>query len=142
MRVAALRLLCHDGPGGVTVERWQRHQRARKRRPIGDTPTERLCCGPALTAVTGDPGEPPDTDPRQRIRWALEQTWHQIAEVLGPAGLAAVIGGTDEGFTDHFRSVVAPYTDALEAPIRDDIAAGKLRRDLDAQASVSLFVSA
>ena len=65
----------------------------------------------ALTAVIGSPGEPPDTDPRQRIRWALEQTWHQMAEVLALVGSRRSSGTPTRGFTDLFRSVRAPYTD-------------------------------
>jgi AcrR family transcriptional regulator len=96
----------------------------------------------ALAALIGDPGEPPDTDPRGKIRWALDGAWHQMAGVLGPGGLAAVIGNTDERFTELFRNILAPYADALVALIRDDISAGKLRQELDAEATVSLFLGA
>ena len=45
-------------------------------------------------------------------------------------------------FTDLFRSILVPYTDALIALIRADVAAAKLRPDLDADAAVSLMVGA
>ena len=95
-----------------------------------------------LEAAIGDPGEPPDADPREKIRWALNQTWQQMADVLGPGGLAAIVGDTDQRFTELFRSVLVPYADALVALIRADVAEGKLRPDLDADAAVSLIVGA
>ena len=94
----------------------------------------------ALSSVIGDPGEPPGSDPRQKLRWALDQTWQQMAEVLGPGGLAAVVGGADPAFSDVFHQVLSPYTEALISLIRADMAAGDLRQDLDADASVSLLV--
>jgi AcrR family transcriptional regulator len=96
----------------------------------------------ALVAVIGDPGNPPDADPREKIRWALDKTWRQMADVLGPGGLAAVIGNTDPTFTDLFRRVLAPYADALVALIQADVGAGLLLHDVDADASVSLLVGA
>ena len=96
----------------------------------------------ALANAIGEPGQPPGTDPSEKIRWALNQTWKQMSDVLGPGGLAAIIGDTDRRFTEGFRRILLPYTDALIALIQEDIAAGKLRPDLDADAAVSLMVGA
>jgi AcrR family transcriptional regulator len=95
-----------------------------------------------LEAAIGDPGEPPEAEPRERIRWALDQTWQQMTDVLGPGGLAAIVGDTDQRFTELFRSILVPYADALVALIRADMAAGELRADLDADTAVSLIVGA
>ena len=65
-----------------------------------------------------------------------------MAEVLGPGGLGAVVGGADPAFSDVFHQVLSPYTEALVNLIRADIAAGDLRHDLDADASVSLLLGA
>ena len=96
----------------------------------------------ALTAAIGRPGEPPGTTPRERIRWALGQMWHQMAEVLGRGGLAAILGNSDPRFTELFRSVLTPYNDSLADLIRSDVAAGVLRPDLDADTTVSLLIGA
>jgi AcrR family transcriptional regulator len=142
IRGAALRLLHDHGPGAVTVEAVAASSGVAKttiyRRYVDRDDLLRA----ALAAVIGDPGDPPRADPRERIRWALDQTWHQMADVLGPGGLAAVVGDTDRRFTELFRRVLAPYTDALVTLILADVAAGQLRRDLDADATVSLFVGA
>jgi hypothetical protein len=71
---------------------------------------------------------------------AHASTIHQFR--LGPGGLAAIVGDTDRRFTDLFRSILVPYADALVALIEADVAAGKLRSDLDADAAVSLIVGA
>jgi len=142
IRAAALRLLHDHGPKAVTVEAVAAGSGVAKTTIYRRYTDRDDLLRSALGAVIGKPGEPPLAAPRDRIRWALEQTWHQMADVLGPGGLAAVVGNTDERFTDLFRSVLAPYTDELVALIRADITAGKLRSDLDPEVTVSLFVGA
>ena len=142
IHAAALRLLHDDGPGAVTVEAVAASSGVAKTTIYRRHADREDLLRAALTSMIGDPGEPPHTTPRQKIRWALDQTWHQMADVLGPGGMAAVVGDSDRRFTDLFRGILAPYADALVALIRADIAAGKLRQDLDADAAVSLFVGA
>jgi AcrR family transcriptional regulator len=139
---AALGLLRKGGPATVTVEAVSEASGVAKTTIYRRYANRDDLLRAALTAVIGDPGEPPDADPRQRIRWALEGTWRQMSDVLGPGGLGAVVGASDERFTELFRGVIEPYTDALVALIRADISAGKLREDLDPDAAVSLFVGA
>ena len=139
---AALRLLHDDGPGAVTVEAVAQTSGVAKTTIYRRYADRDDLLRAALSEVIGDPGDPPQGDPRDKIRWALDLTWHQMASVLGPGGLAAVVGDTHPAFTELFRRVLAPYTQALVDLIRTDIGAGKLRRDLDADATVSLFVGA
>ena len=96
----------------------------------------------ALADAIGEPGQPPDAEPREKIRWALDRLWRQMTDVLGPGGLAAIVGDTDRRFTELFRSILMPYADALADLIRVDIEAGRLRSDLDADVVVSLIVGA
>ena len=142
IRLAALRLLHGSGPAAVTVEAVAASSGVAKTTIYRRYADREALLRAALTAVIGDPGEPPGTTPRHKIRWALDETWHQMADVLGPGGLAAVIGDTDQRFTGLFRSVLAPYTEALVSLIRADVEDGKLRGDLDADATVSLMVGA
>jgi len=138
----ALRLLRDDGPGAVTVEAAAQASGVAKTTIYRRYADREDLLSAALSEVIGDPGDPPQGDPRDKIRWALDLTWHQMASVLGPGGLAAVVGDTHPRFTELFRRVLTPYTQALVDLIRADIAEGKLRRDLDAEATVSLFVGA
>lgn len=97
----------------------------------------------ALTAAIDQPDEPAGSTPRERIRWALDQAWYQVAEVLGRRGAAsAIVASSDPRFTDLFRSVLDPYNDARGDLIRSDMAAGELRHDLDPDMVVSLLVGA
>jgi AcrR family transcriptional regulator len=139
---AALTLLHDRGPAAVTVEAVAESSGVAKTTIYRRYNDRQDVLRAALTEVIGHPGEPPETDPREKIRWALDKTWHQMAEVLGPGGLAAVVGNTDPAFTDLFRKVLAPYADALVSLIRADVADGTLRDDVDADASVSLIVGA
>ncbi|CAM3540182.1 TetR-like C-terminal domain-containing protein [Nocardioides zeicaulis] len=79
---------------------------------------------------------------RDRIRFALEQAWRQMGDVLGPGGLAALVAGNDPEFTDLFRGALRPPVDMLVSRMREDVDAGLLRPGLDADGVVSLMVGA
>jgi AcrR family transcriptional regulator len=95
-----------------------------------------------LTEAIGTPDVPVEGDVRDKIRAALEQVWHQMGDVLGPGGLAAMVSGSDPEFTGLFRDALQPSVEVLVGRIRDDAAAGLLRPDLDAEGVVSLMVGA
>jgi AcrR family transcriptional regulator len=142
IRDAALDLLHDVGPRAVTVEAVAERSGTAKTTIYRRYADRDALLRDSLASVIGDPGVPAGTTPRQKIRWALERTWGQMEDVLGPGGLAAVIGDTDRRFTKLFRSVLTPYTDALITSIRAGIGSGELRDDLDADATVSLFLGA
>ena len=96
----------------------------------------------ALAAAIVPPDAPVGVTPRERIRWALDQTWGQMTDVLGRGGLAAILRDDDARFTGLFRSVLDPYADALVELIRADVATGDLRSDLEADTVVSMLVGA
>jgi AcrR family transcriptional regulator len=102
--------------------------------------------GAMLTAVLRDaigvPEVPREGTVREKIRIALDQAWRQMTDVLGPGGLAAIVGNSDPEFTELFREALRPYDDALVTRIRDDAKAGRLRRNLDADGVVSLMFGA
>lgn len=141
--LAAVRtLLRSGGPGAVTVEAVAESSGVAKTTIYRRYADRQEVLRAALVEAIHDPGEPPDADPRERLRWALGQTWRQMSDVLGPGGLAAIVGDTDRRFTELFRSILVPYVDALVGLIRADVDAGKLRSDLDADATVSLIIGA
>ena len=139
---AALELLRGGGPRAVTVEAVADSSGVAKTTIYRRYADRHELLRAALTNAIGKPGGPPDADPSEKIRWALGRTWHQMSDVLGPGGLAAIVGDADRRFTDGFRRILLPYTDALVALIEEDVAAGELRPDLDADAAVSLMVGA
>jgi AcrR family transcriptional regulator len=96
----------------------------------------------ALEAAMTPPREATGDTPREKIRWALDAAWRQTSELLGRGGLSALVADTRPLFSDLFRSVLTPYTEALADLIRADAAAGTLRPDVDADAAVSLLFGA
>lgn len=96
----------------------------------------------ALAAAIVPPDEPVGETPRERIRWALGQAWHQMSEVLGSGGLASILSDDDPQFSALFRAVLEPYTDALVELIGSDIANGTLRPGLEPDTVVSLLIGA
>jgi AcrR family transcriptional regulator len=95
-----------------------------------------------LTEAIGVPGVPHEGTVREKIRFALEQAWHQMGGVLGPGGLAAIVSDQDPQFTELFRAALRPYVDALVERIEEDSSAGLLRAGLDADGVVSLMIGA
>ncbi|PVG81465.1 TetR family transcriptional regulator [Nocardioides gansuensis] len=139
---AALRLLRTGGPAAVTVEAVAAESGVAKTTIYRRYADREAVLRAALEVAISAPEEPLGNTPREKIRWALDQTWHQMAEVLGRGGVSAIVGNTQPGFTKLFRSVLTPYTGALVDLIRADMAAGELRRDLDPDTVVSLLIGA
>lgn len=139
---AVLGLLREGGPSAVTVER------VAARSGVAKTSIYRRHAnrGELLTAVLenaiGSPSLPPQGGVRDKIRASLEQVWRQMGDILGPGGLAAILGDSDPEFTGLFRAALRPYDDALVTLIRADVRAGLLRPDVDADGVVSLLLGA
>jgi AcrR family transcriptional regulator len=138
---AVLDVLQTHGPGAVTVEAVSAASGVAKTTIYRRFSDREDMLRSTLTDLIKDPGGAPDGPTREKIRWALSSIWHQMADVLGPGGLAAMVA-TDDPYAELIRAVVAPYSDALSELIRADVEAGALRADLDADACVSLLVGA
>jgi AcrR family transcriptional regulator len=95
-----------------------------------------------LSNAIGVPEVPREGTVRDKIRFALEQAWRQMGDILGPGGLAAIVGNSDPEFTELFRAALRPYTDTLVKRIRSDSRAGRLRQGVDADGIVSLMIGA
>lgn len=139
---AVLSLLQAGGPSAVTMEAVAAES------GVAKTTIYRRYANRAelLTKVLGHAIGPPDAVPdgtvREKIRFTLDRTWHQMADILGPGGLAAIVMDADPEFTELFRAALRPYDDALVARIQEDSRAGLLRADVDADGVVSLFLGA
>ena len=142
LEAAVLELLHEGGPSAVTVER------VAARSGVAKTSIYRRHAnrGELMRAVLADaigvPEVPREGTVREKVRFALGQAWRQMEDILGPGGLAALVGDADPEFTELFRSALRPYDEYLVARIRDDAEAGLLRPDLDADGIVSLMIGA
>lgn len=139
---AALRLLRNGGPAAVTVEAVAAESGVAKTTIYRRYPDREAVLRAALKEAITAPDEPVGDTPRDKIRWALDQTWHQMSDVLGRGGVSAILANSQPAFTRLFRSVLAPYADALVDLIHTDIAAGELRDDLDPDTVVSFLIGA
>lgn len=142
IREAALRLLRDGGPAAVTVEAVAIEAGVAKTTIYRRYADREAVLRAALKGAISVPDAPMGDTPPEKIRWALEQTWHQMSDVLGRGGMSAILGNTQPGFTRLFRSVLTPYANALVDLIRTDVAAGELRRDLDPDTVVSFLIGA
>jgi len=142
LAAAVLELLHTRGPEAVTMEAVASTSGVAKTTVYRRFPDRGALLRAVLEGAIGTPTPPPEGTVREKLRWALEEAWRQMTDVLGPGGLAAVVVDANHEFTQLFRKALAPYDDALVALIRADVAKGLLRRDVDAEAVVSLFLGA
>lgn len=142
LHAAVLALLRSGGPQAVTVDAVASASGVAKTSIYRRHANRVALLTAVLTEAIGTPDVPLDGEVRDKIRAALVQVWHQMGEVLGTGGLAAIVGGGDPEFTDLFRAALRPYVDALASLVRDDVEAGLLRPGLDAEGVVTLMVGA
>ena len=142
LSAAALRLLRERGPAAVTVEAVAAESGLAKTTIYRRYANRAELLEAVLSSSVGDPEALPDGSVRDKIRFALREVWRQMADVLGPGGLGAIVMDADPQFTQLFRAALAPYDAALVARIEADRTAGLLRPDVDADGVVSLFLGA
>jgi AcrR family transcriptional regulator len=139
---AVLELLREGGPSAVTIDKVTARSGVAKTSIYRRHNNRRELLTAVLANAIGVPQVPTEGTVRDKIRFALEQAWHQMGVVLGQGGLAAIVANTDPEFTVLFRAALKPYVDTLVSRIRDDEAAGRLREGLDAEGVVSLMIGA
>ena len=139
---AVLELLRTGGPGAVTVDRVAATSGVAKTSIYRRHAHRSELLTAVLSTAIGLPDVPEEGEVRDKIRAALEQTWRQMGVVLGPGGLAAIVGDSDPEFTGLFRAALEPYVATLVRRIGADVDAGLLRAGLDAEGVVSLMVGA
>ena len=139
---AVLSLLKGGGPAAVTMEAVAGESGVAKTTIYRRFANRADLLEQVLGNAIGEPGPVPDGSVRDKIRFALNRAWHQMTDVLGPGGLAAIVMDADPEFTEVFRATLRPYDEALVARIREDARAGALRTDVDADGVVSLFLGA
>ena len=142
LHAAVLDLLREGGPGAITMDGVASTSGVAKTSIYRRHPNRADLLTTVLSNAIGVPDVPVEGTVREKIRSALEQVWHQMGDVLGPGGLAAIVGNSDPEFTHLFRAALRPHVDILVSRIREDVDAGLLRRDLDAEGVVSLMVGA
>ena len=140
---AAVLSLLHDrGPAAVTVEAVAAQAGVAKTSIYRRYSNRGELLTSCLRDAIGVPELPEEGTVRDKVRFSLQQAWRQMADILGPGGLAAIVGNSDPEFTDLFRAALQPYDEALVARIREDMEAGLLRPDLDPDGVVSLLLGA
>lgn len=142
LHAAVLELLRERGPGAITIDGVVSVSGVAKTTIYRRHANRGELLTAALAEAIGVPDVPREGTVRDKIRAALEQVWHQMRDVLGPGGLAAIVGNSDPEFTDLFRAALRPHVDVLVARISNDVEAGLLRPDLDSEGVVSLMVGA
>jgi AcrR family transcriptional regulator len=142
LEAAVLALVRSGGPVAVTMEAVAAESGLAKTTLYRRYANRAELLEKVLRAAIGTPKLPPEGTVRDKIRFGLEESWQQMADVLGPGGLAAIVMDADPEFTELFRAALLPYDDALVAHIQDDARAGLLRADVDADVVVSLFTGA
>ncbi|MFD6418212.1 TetR/AcrR family transcriptional regulator [Streptomyces sp. NPDC060194] len=138
---AALQLLRERGPQGVTMEAVAQQSGSAKTTVYRRYRDRYALLRAALDFVEGMPEPPAELSTRERLGFLLGQFRHGLEDVVGMRAVAALLrGDEDPEFSRAFReSVLQPRIDVLLAALRDGIAAGDLRADLDCPTVVSML---
>ena len=127
-----LQLIREGGPGAVTMDGVTSRSGVAKTTIYRRHSNRSDLLMSVLANAVGAPEVPRQGSVRDKIRFALEQAWHQMDDVLGPGGLAALVANSDPEFTDLFRAALRPYVDMLDEPHargrRRRVAAPRARR--------------
>lgn len=142
LEAAVLALLHEGGPSAVTMEGVAARSGVAKTSIYRRHANRTELLSAVLHKAIGAPEVPREGTVREKIRFALEQAWRQMGDVLGPGGLAAVVAGTDPEFTELCREALRPYDESLVKRIRSDSRAGRLARRLDADGIANLMFGA
>jgi AcrR family transcriptional regulator len=137
---ATLSLLREAGPEAVNIQAVAERSGVAKTTIYRRYSNRDAMLRAAIESAVTPPSDPPGADVRDRVTWALGQVREILGEVLGPGGVAALLEDREPGFAGLVREALDPYNDALVALINADVAAGRLRPDLDADAAVSLLM--
>lgn len=142
LELAVLELLRAGGPGAVTMEAVGEASGVAKTTIYRRYANRSELLTSVLSKAAGSPEALPEGAVREKIGFALNEAWRQMADVLGPGGLAAIVTNADPEFTDLFRAALRPFDEALVARIEADSESGLLRAGVDADGAVSLFLGA
>lgn len=140
IREAVLGLLAERGPRAATVEAVAARSGVAKTTIYRRYDDHAAMLVGVVRGAVGVPEVPDAGDVRTRVHHALEQLWRQLSDVLGPGGMAALVSAAEPEDARLLREAIDPYELAMVDLVRRDIAAGLLRADLDADATVSLLL--
>jgi AcrR family transcriptional regulator len=137
---ATLALLREAGPEAVNIQAVAERSGVAKTTIYRRHRNRDVMLRAAIESAVTPPSDPPSADVHDRLTWALSQVREILGNVLGPGGVAALLEERDPGFVALVREALDLYNDALVTLIDADVAAGRLRPDLDADAVVSLLM--
>ena len=139
---ASLALLREGGPSSVNVQAVAARAGVAKTSIYRRFDDRSELLRVAIGSVMRPPTKAPVAGIAERLEWGLKQLRVLLGEILGPGGVAALMDNREPDFTRMVRGLLRPYTTALAKLIDDDVEAGRLRREVDADAVVSLMVGA
>src|SRR5829696_2854746 len=92
LQATVLDLLRAGGPGAITMDAVASASGVAKTSIYRRHANRGDLLSSVLTSAISVPEVPRTGSVRDKIRFALEQAWHQMGAVLGPGGLAAIVG--------------------------------------------------
>ncbi|GAA2030787.1 hypothetical protein GCM10009740_20630 [Terrabacter terrae] len=139
---AALQLLRDEGPAAVHIEAV-----AARAGVARTTVYRRYRNRAALLAATLDqledaPFPAPELPLEEKLRWLLEEALRLVEVQLGRGAVAAALADSDPAFTAAFRAHLVRQLTALQARIDADVAAGRIRAEVNADAVAGLAFGA
>lgn len=139
---AAQALLREGGPAAVTIDGVAQRSGVARTTIYRRHADRRALLTAVLDDLLGEPFPPPELDPGAKLRWILTMVEQLLEDGLGRGGVAAVITEADPDFSDALRSRLDDRLAVLCALVQEDVDAGRVAGDVDADALVGLLAGA
>jgi AcrR family transcriptional regulator len=139
---AALELLREQGPEAVHIDGVAMRSGV-ARTTIYRRFHDRKALITATLAMFGDDRFPDKELPLEdKLRWLLEQVRELVEEQLGRGAVAAVLADSDPVFSAALRAELTRRLTALQSHVAADVAGGRIRQGVDAEALAGLVFGA
>jgi AcrR family transcriptional regulator len=137
---ATLDLLSNRGPGGVSIESVSAASGVAKTTIYRRFENRDELLGAAVASVANGVELPSGLTARDTLRWVLRHARDTIEDVVGRGTIAAVMADADPHFTDALLGMIRTNTGPLREDLRDRVATGEIRPDLDIELALSILL--
>lgn len=96
----------------------------------------------AVEPIAAPDAPAPRSDPAALLLWLVEQSLRSVDPGIGLGGIAALLTDADPEFTELIRSVLVRHRASLAQVVRERMASGEVRGDLEVEVFLDSIIGA
>ncbi|MGV8882251.1 MAG: TetR/AcrR family transcriptional regulator [Rhodoglobus sp.] len=137
---AALELLRSRGPAAVSIESVAASSGIAKTTIYRRYDNSESLLTAAIKSATTAVEIPDGLAAQDSLRWVLRHARDTIEHVVGRGTVAAVMTGSDPGFTTLMLGMIRSTTHPFRTDLGQRVRSGELRSDLDSELAISILL--